>query len=79
MENIDNLSEKELLELEKRWKNNTFPRSRLYALIGWNVVACAGAMYYTINFKHYSKRFFKPKTYGLGEIVKYGKKMIILT
>lgn len=29
-------------------------------------------MYYTINFKYYSKLLFKPKTFGFKEIIKYG-------
>ena len=29
-------------------------------------------MYYTMNFKKFSKKFFKPKKYSIGEIFKYG-------
>ena len=48
------------------------PSHRFYALIPYNILVGGACMYYTIHFKYYSNKFFKPKKFGLYELFKYG-------
>lgn len=41
-------------------------------LIPYNIVMAGMTMYYTIHFKYYSKKLFKPKSFGFKEVIKYG-------
>ena len=72
MENIDELTEEELRLLEKQYKEEHLPSWRLKMLIPYNIVIGGLTMYYTIHFKYFSKKLFKPKTMGLAELFKYG-------
>lgn len=72
MENLDNLTEEEILAFEQKYKDENFPQSKIYGLVAYNVVVCGLSMYYTINFKKFSQKLFKPKKFGLMEIFKYG-------
>ena len=72
MENIDKLTEEELKMLEKRYKDEHLPTYRLLLLVPFNLITAGFTMYYTINFKYYSKKLFKPKTFGFREVVRYG-------
>ncbi|EAR95806.1 transmembrane protein, putative (macronuclear) [Tetrahymena thermophila SB210] len=72
MDNLDDLNEEETLILLDKWQNEKLPKNRMFAFFLYNCVMCGLTMYYTMNFKHYSKKFFKPKEYTFREIVKYG-------
>jgi len=71
-ETLDVLNEEELYEFEKKWKNDWLPTWRLGMLIPYNLLMGGLTFYYTINFKKFSKKLFKPKKFGVFEILKYG-------
>lgn len=64
MQNIDNLTEDELKLLEQKYKDEHLPMYRLLLLVPFNLITAGCTMYYTIHFKHYSKKFFKPQQFG---------------
>ena len=72
MDNLDDLSEEELFAFEQKWKDQWLPKWRAYMLIPYHLAIGGALYYYAKNFKAISKRYFKPKKYGLWEIVKYG-------
>ena len=73
IENLDNLNEEELFALEKKYKADNLPHSRLYMLVPYNIVMGGLCMYYTINFRRISKKLFTPRKYGFWDLMKYGK------
>lgn len=72
MANLDNLTEDEIRIVEQRYKEKYLPRHRLYALIPYNLVVGGFCIYYTLNFRRFSKKLFKPKKFGILELFKYG-------
>lgn len=52
----------------------------MWMLLPYNILTAGATMYYTINFRRYnifaqerfSKKLFKPKKFGIKEIIKYG-------
>ena len=78
MENLDNLTEEEILAFEQKFKNQYLPNYRLFALVGYNIVVCGLSMYYTINFKKISKKIFKPRSYGFWDLCKFGTAQAII-
>jgi len=72
MDNLNDLNEEEVLILLDKWKNQHLPTGRFYAFTAYNFAMCGLTMYYTLNFKTLSKKFFKPKVYDIKTIFKYG-------
>ena len=75
MDNLDNLTEEEILEVARRYKEKNLPKWRLGALVAYNIVFGGVAMYFTMNYKYYTQKFFKPKRYNLMNIIKIGKNL----
>ena len=69
---LDTLNEDELYAFEKKWKQDWLPTWRIAMLIPYNILMGGLTFYYTINFKYFSKKFFKPKKFNVIEIIKYG-------
>lgn len=72
MENIDILTEDELMLLENEYKQANLPNYRKALLVPYHGLVLFCLYKYMKNFKHIAKRLFKPKTHSLWEIVKYG-------
>ena len=72
MENIDLLTEDELMQLENEYKQVHLPNYRKALLIPYHGFVLFFMYQYMKNFRTISKRLFKPKTFSLWEIVKYG-------
>lgn len=72
MENIESLTEDELRILEQKYKEEHLPTHRLLLLVPFNILTAGCTMYYTLHFKYYSKKLFKPRSFGFKEIIKYG-------
>ncbi|CAD8117029.1 unnamed protein product [Paramecium sonneborni] len=72
MDNIDNLTEEQLKILEQKYKQQYLPNYRLYLLVPFNLITAGFTMYYTIHFKHYSKKLFSPQKFWFREVIKYG-------
>ena len=73
MENIDLLTEDELMQLETEYKNKNLPNFRKFLLIPYHFLVLFGLYKYMKNSRQIFKKLFKPRTYSLWEIVKYGK------
>jgi hypothetical protein len=54
------MTEDEIKEFEEKYKEKYLPRWRLYATIPYNILVAGGCIYYTINFKKITRKFFKP-------------------
>lgn len=72
MENIDILTEDELMQLENEYKQANLPNFRKFLLVPYHGFVLFCIYKYMKNFKYISKKLFKPKSYSLWEIVKYG-------
>mmetsp|Transcript_56956 Transcript_56956/g.65253 ORF Transcript_56956/g.65253 Transcript_56956/m.65253 type:complete len:195 (-) Transcript_56956:80-664(-) len=72
IDNLDNLSEEEILEVAKRYKEKNLPKWRLKAFLAYNIVFAGLTMYGTVNYRYYTAKFFKPRKYSLSEIIKIG-------
>eukprot|EP01017_Pseudomicrothorax_dubius_P019759 TRINITY_DN2175_c0_g1_i2.p1 TRINITY_DN2175_c0_g1~~TRINITY_DN2175_c0_g1_i2.p1 ORF type:complete len:235 (-),score=60.71 TRINITY_DN2175_c0_g1_i2:111-815(-) len=72
IEDIDSYNEEQILALERRFKEENFPKWRLYLLIPYNLLVGYAAYKYTTNFGAISKRFFRPRNKGLWDLLKYG-------
>lgn len=72
MENIDSLTEDELMLLENEYKQKNLPNFRKFLLVPYHGFVLLFLYQYMKNFKYIAPKLFKPKTYSLWEIVKYG-------
>jgi hypothetical protein len=44
----------------------------MYSIIPYNLFVGGLCIYYTVNFKKFSKKFFKPRNYSSWELFKFG-------
>ena len=73
MENIDILTEDELMQLENEYKSANLPNFRKFLLVPYHCFVLLFLYQYMKNFRYISKKLFKPRTFSIWEIVKYGK------
>lgn len=71
-EALDKMNEEEIIQFEMDYKDKYLPKHRLYSIIPFNLLVGGMCYYYTVNFRSISKKYFKPKSFSLGQLFKYG-------
>ncbi|KRX10627.1 hypothetical protein PPERSA_05447 [Pseudocohnilembus persalinus] len=66
------MTEQQLKDFDRLYKDHYLPRHRLYMAVPYNIVVAGLCMYYTMNIRKISKKYFSPKKFGFLDLLKYG-------